>query len=156
MSTPTARYCGSNPERQSVGLPGHCERCAKVGHVRAHPDLGCGDVGCTAAHGPTEERAARRAEGVTAARRWTFAGHTPPGSMSRPPVAESILLTATGGQRVAAGETGTVRYDFRTTAGAHAFAELMAGRGYHAGAPEIIGEHGGTLTVRLLVSDPVR
>lgn len=46
----TALYCGSNPERQSVGDPGHCERCAEVGHVIAHPDLGCGDVGCTYCH----------------------------------------------------------------------------------------------------------
>ena len=47
---PTANYAGSNSERQSVGLPGHCVRCAEHGHVQAHPDLGCGDVGCTSAH----------------------------------------------------------------------------------------------------------
>lgn len=51
---PTHPYAGSNSERQSVGLPGHCERCAQVGHVKAHPDLGCGDVGCTAFH-PDED-----------------------------------------------------------------------------------------------------
>jgi hypothetical protein len=49
---PTHRLSGSNSERQSIGLPGHCERCAKVGHVKAHPRLGCGDVGCDLAHGP--------------------------------------------------------------------------------------------------------
>lgn len=43
-------YIGSNPERQSIGDPGHCERCVEVGHVVAHPDLGCGDVGCTYSH----------------------------------------------------------------------------------------------------------
>jgi hypothetical protein len=42
---------GQNTERQSVGLPGHCDRCAEVGHVVAHPDLGCADVGCTQSHG---------------------------------------------------------------------------------------------------------
>jgi hypothetical protein len=42
---------GQNTERQSVGLPGHCDRCAEVGHVAAHPDLGCADVGCTQSHG---------------------------------------------------------------------------------------------------------
>ncbi len=39
-------FTGTNPERQSIGLPGHCDRCAEVGHVKAHPDLSCGDVGC--------------------------------------------------------------------------------------------------------------
>jgi hypothetical protein len=52
---PTRRLAGSNSDRQSVGLPGHCERCAEVGHVRAHKNLGCGDVGCTQAHSPTDE-----------------------------------------------------------------------------------------------------
>lgn len=47
---PTANFAGSNSERQSVGLPGHCVKCAEHGHVAAHPDLGCGDVGCNAAH----------------------------------------------------------------------------------------------------------
>lgn len=45
------RYAGSNSERQSVGDPGHCEDCCSVGHVVAHPDLGCGDVGCEQEHG---------------------------------------------------------------------------------------------------------
>jgi len=52
---PTHDRAGSDSERQSVGLPGHCEDCAEHGHVKAHPDLGCGDVGCTAAHGEQEE-----------------------------------------------------------------------------------------------------
>lgn len=43
-------YAGSNPERQAVGYPGHCARCCEVGHVKAHPDRGCGDVGCYAYH----------------------------------------------------------------------------------------------------------
>lgn len=50
--------CGSNSDRQSVGDPGHCEDCCSVGHVVAHPDLGCGDVGCYSDHGdggPTSE-----------------------------------------------------------------------------------------------------
>lgn len=41
---------GSNSARQSVGEPGHCNRCAKFGHVKAHPNLGCGDVGCDSGH----------------------------------------------------------------------------------------------------------
>jgi hypothetical protein len=53
---PTHPLCGTNPDRQYVGDPGHCERCAQFGHVRAHPHLGCGDVGCTAAHGPNDPR----------------------------------------------------------------------------------------------------
>lgn len=44
------RYCGSNADRQSLGCPGHCEDCCSVGHVLAHPDLGCGDVGCYSDH----------------------------------------------------------------------------------------------------------
>lgn len=44
------RFTGSNSERQSVGDPGHCDRCAEVGHVKAHPELGCGDVGCNSYH----------------------------------------------------------------------------------------------------------
>lgn len=43
-------YAGRSSQRQSVGLPGHCERCAKVGHERAHPKLGCADVGCDYSH----------------------------------------------------------------------------------------------------------
>lgn len=44
------QFAGSNKERQEVGDPGHCERCAEVGHVKAHPSLGCGDVGCYSYH----------------------------------------------------------------------------------------------------------
>lgn len=53
-TTPPSTHplAGSNKERQEVGDPGHCERCAEVGHVRAHRSLGCGDVGCTSAHAP--------------------------------------------------------------------------------------------------------
>jgi hypothetical protein len=46
----TASYAGSDSERQRVGMPGHCVDCAQFGHVAAHPDLGCGDVGCNVAH----------------------------------------------------------------------------------------------------------
>jgi ADP-ribose pyrophosphatase YjhB (NUDIX family) len=53
-------YAGTNPDRQSVGLPGHCDRCVAVGHVRAHPDLGCGDVGCTVRH--VSDKARRQLE----------------------------------------------------------------------------------------------
>lgn len=45
-----ASHIGSNPARQAVGDPGHCEDCVSVGHVTAHPELGCGDVGCTHTH----------------------------------------------------------------------------------------------------------
>jgi len=48
--------CGSNVERQQVGDPGHCEDCCSVGHVVAHPDLGCGDVGCYRTHGDSRCR----------------------------------------------------------------------------------------------------
>lgn len=47
---PTHRHAGSDKERQQVGKPGHCEECARRGHVAAHPDLGCGDVGCNDSH----------------------------------------------------------------------------------------------------------
>lgn len=53
-SYPTHRLAGSDSGRQSIGLPGHCERCAGVGHVKAHPRLGCADVGCEVAHGSEE------------------------------------------------------------------------------------------------------
>lgn len=43
-------YCGTDAERQSIGDPGHCEDCCSVGHIVAHPDLGCGDVGCVRDH----------------------------------------------------------------------------------------------------------
>lgn len=54
---PTADYAGSNKARQEVGDPGHCERCARYGHVRAHLSLGCGDVGCNVGHGPEADAA---------------------------------------------------------------------------------------------------
>lgn len=57
----TADYAGNDSARQSIGLPGHCDECARVGHVAAHPDLGCGDVGCTRAHGPDDTLTAQRA-----------------------------------------------------------------------------------------------
>jgi hypothetical protein len=47
---PTHPFAGSDPARAGVGLPGHCEPCAVVGHVAAHPDYGCGDVHCRADH----------------------------------------------------------------------------------------------------------
>lgn len=52
MPPPTHRYAGSDKARQEVGLPGHCEDCAQFGHLAAHPNLGCGDVGCTSPHSP--------------------------------------------------------------------------------------------------------
>lgn len=48
-------YAGSSPARQTVGNPGHCEDCCSVGHVDAHPDLGCGDVGCVRDHPEAEQ-----------------------------------------------------------------------------------------------------
>lgn len=45
---------GSDQQRQSSGLPGHCEDCADRGHVAAHPELGCSDVGCTSGHEDSE------------------------------------------------------------------------------------------------------
>lgn len=50
QSIATSGWSGSNPERESVGDPGHCEVCAQYGHVAAHPDHGCGDVGCHSSH----------------------------------------------------------------------------------------------------------
>ncbi len=47
---PTADFAGSNPKRGCIGKPGHCEYCAVLGHVKAHRDLGCGDVGCHVGH----------------------------------------------------------------------------------------------------------
>ncbi len=47
---PTHTYAGTSKDRQEVGLPGHCKACAAAGHMAAHPDLGCGDVGCDKAH----------------------------------------------------------------------------------------------------------
>lgn len=44
------RYAGNAAARQEVGDPGHCEDCCSVGHVVAHPDLGCGDVACISDH----------------------------------------------------------------------------------------------------------
>jgi hypothetical protein len=52
---PTHPFAGVSKERAEVGLPGHCERCAEVGHVSAHPELGCGDVRCDKEHGPGDE-----------------------------------------------------------------------------------------------------
>lgn len=49
---PTHPYAGTSKARAGVGDPGHCDHCAVLGHVRAHPDLGCGDVGCNQAHSP--------------------------------------------------------------------------------------------------------
>lgn len=47
---PTHQYAGHSKARAEKGLPGHCERCCEVGHITAHPSLGCGDVDCTKAH----------------------------------------------------------------------------------------------------------
>lgn len=55
----THSFAGHSKERAQVGLPGHCERCAEVGHVKAHPSLGCGDVGCNRSHETTKRREAR-------------------------------------------------------------------------------------------------
>ena len=52
---PTHPFAGASKQRAEVGLPGHCERCAKDGHVKAHPGLGCGDVRCDKEHGPAGE-----------------------------------------------------------------------------------------------------
>lgn len=53
--------CGVTRARE-VGYSGrgenggpHCDVCADFGHVAAHPDLGCGDVGCDSAHGEAAE-----------------------------------------------------------------------------------------------------
>jgi len=47
---PTHAHAGADSERASTGLPGHCDVCAIVGHVVAHPDYGCGDVRCNVDH----------------------------------------------------------------------------------------------------------
>lgn len=57
------RHCGTSQDRQWIGRPGHCSVCAVVGHVVAHPEYGCSDVGCddphaeVAALGPVRESA---------------------------------------------------------------------------------------------------
>jgi hypothetical protein len=51
---PTHPFAGSDPGRQSVGDPGHCEPCAVYGHAAVHPELGCRDVGCYRPHGDSE------------------------------------------------------------------------------------------------------
>jgi hypothetical protein len=53
---PTAIYCGANSDRQAVGRPGHCSVCAIIGHVAAHPELGCCDVRCTSIHDTKRKR----------------------------------------------------------------------------------------------------
>lgn len=50
---------GSDQQRQSNGLPGHCEDCTDRGHVAVHPELGCSDVGCTSSHEDADEAAQR-------------------------------------------------------------------------------------------------
>jgi hypothetical protein len=50
VRAPGPRFIGSSPARQPRGLPGHCDRCAALGHIKAHPHLGCADIGCNAAH----------------------------------------------------------------------------------------------------------
>lgn len=45
-----ALLIGTNQFRQRIGLPGHCARCAMVGHKAAHPRAKCRDVGCTQNH----------------------------------------------------------------------------------------------------------
>jgi hypothetical protein len=45
-----APYTGTSKARQEVGDPGHCDRCVAFGHILAHPQLGCGDVGCNSSH----------------------------------------------------------------------------------------------------------
>lgn len=47
---------GSDHERQSNGLPGHCENCTDRGHVATHPELGCSDVGCTSSHEDADDQ----------------------------------------------------------------------------------------------------
>lgn len=61
------KLCGSDADRQSVGEAGHCEDCCAVGHLHAHPDLGCGDVGCYRSHDDGGESPEYR--GLTAAER---------------------------------------------------------------------------------------
>jgi hypothetical protein len=65
---PTHPFAGSDSERQSVGDPGHCEDCAEFGHVAAHPDLGCGDVGCNRTHAPGEPSDIRGMQAMAARR----------------------------------------------------------------------------------------
>lgn len=52
-------YEGSSKARQEVGDPGHCEKCVSIGHVLAHPNLGCGDVGCNRHHHEPQDAAAQ-------------------------------------------------------------------------------------------------
>ena len=66
---PTHSFAGTSNTRQTVGLPGHCETCAEVGHVAAHPDLGCANVGCDRNHEPAVTAPVGREQGR--AGRWT-------------------------------------------------------------------------------------
>lgn len=53
--TQTITHAGTDKDRQERGLPGHCDDCVDLGHVIAHPDMGCGDVGCGRYHLEKEE-----------------------------------------------------------------------------------------------------
>lgn len=53
--TGTHPHAGSDKARQETGQAGHCDTCARVGHVKAHRDLGCGDVGCNIHHDEEDE-----------------------------------------------------------------------------------------------------
>ena len=61
----TAAYAGSSKSRQERGAPGHCDDCARYGHVKAHPDLGCGDVGCIRSHEPYDSGSFTREDSAT-------------------------------------------------------------------------------------------
>ncbi|WP_394621005.1 hypothetical protein JNUCC0626_18480 [Lentzea sp. JNUCC 0626] len=78
------RFAGSCSERQSVGDPGHCEACCSVGHVQAHPDLGCADVGCDLAH-------PEPAVTVSAVQDW-LAAHPPSAGFQLQPWQAAYLL----------------------------------------------------------------
>lgn len=64
---PVHPYAGSNPARQGAGSPGHCGMCMTEGHLVAHPNAGCADVGCTVVHGggesPPDENGERSGDG---------------------------------------------------------------------------------------------
>lgn len=69
---------GNNSARQSIGLQGHCDDCVRAGHVAAHPDLGCSDVGCTVPHGPDQgtDHALKRLNSITDAQEYLLVQRT--------------------------------------------------------------------------------
>ncbi len=50
LATHAPIYGGSDSASQSIGLSGHCDRCTRVGHLKARPRPGCAYIGCVVNH----------------------------------------------------------------------------------------------------------